>query len=119
LRSRDSCWAVASAITTARSGNPRSRATWAIVRAFATCSAVTVNGDPVIVQSPATGGLPVFWLSQATPTRTAAATTSAGHQRETSHRFFRRVRFFLLPATAGRRRWDGRRRVVLLLVPAG
>jgi len=61
----------------------------------------------------------VLALSQATPTRTAAATTSAGHQRFTSHCFFRRVRFFLLPLPVGRRRWGGRRRVVLLLVPAG
>src|SRR3954470_3548804 len=111
-------------MTMARSGSPRSRPTCAMVAALATCSLVSVMDRPAIVQCPGTGGTPLFSLSQATPTRTAAATTSAGHHRFASQPFFRRP-FFLLPATVGRRRvagprlFDGLRRAVLLLVPAG
>src|SRR3954447_7687253 len=111
-------------MTTARSGRPRSRATEAIVFAFSICSVGSVTEAPVIVQCPGTGGTPLSSLSQATPTRTAAATTIAGHQRAASQPFFRRALFFRLPASAGRRALGfrfpaGRRRVVVLLVPAG
>src|SRR3954447_11000077 len=111
-------------MTTARSGRPRSRATEAIVFAFSICSVVSVTEAPVIVQCPGTGGTPLFSLSQATPTRTAAATTSTGHHRFGSQPFFVRRVFFVRPRDAGRRPvgrrfWVGRRRVVLLLAPEG
>src|SRR4051812_31663227 len=94
-----------------------------MIFAFCTCSAVSVSEDPAMVHRPATGAASL--LSQATPTRTAAATPRAGPPRLTPQPLRRRAFFrFLLPATAGRRREGGRRlgvegRRVLLRPPAG
>src|SRR3954463_15680475 len=64
-------------MTTARSGRPRSCATPAMVTALVTCSGDRVSEEPDTGQSSDTAGPPA--LSHATPTRTAAATGTAGH----------------------------------------
>src|SRR3954447_21997745 len=65
-------------MATARSGRPRSCATPAMVTALVTCSGDRVSEEPDTGQSSDTAGPPA--LSHATPTRTAAAPSSGGHQ---------------------------------------
>jgi hypothetical protein len=81
LRIPDSCIAVASAMTTARSGSPRSQATPAIVAALAACSAVIVIADPGSAQVGACsgGGGAAPSARQASAIRTTTATSPAGH----------------------------------------
>src|SRR3954468_22594082 len=67
-------------MTSARSGRPRSCATPAMVTALVTCSVVRVSEEPDTRQRSDTVGPPVLSVSQASPTRTAAATSRAGHQ---------------------------------------
>src|SRR4051812_72556 len=93
-------------MTTARSDSPRSQATCAIVRAFASCSPVSVTPEAGSVQeSVGTASFPS--ASQARPTTTTSVTRTTGH-----HCAGRSL-------TPLERRREGRRRgVVLLRVPA-
>src|SRR5829696_7404460 len=111
-------------MTIARSGSPRLRATSAMSAALPACSAVTVRADPGTVHRPAIGGTPLLSESQATPTRTAAAISRAGHQRWTAARGDvdrgRCLRCGGLRLPVVLRRVGGRRRTVLpLRAPMG
>src|SRR5688500_14511850 len=79
LRSPDSCCAVARAMTTARSGRPRSQATPAMIAAFPACSRVIVTAEPGREHDGTADAGPSSRL-QATATRTATATSTTDHQ---------------------------------------
>src|SRR3712207_2136975 len=67
-------------MTTARSGRPRSRATPAIVAALVSCSGVRASEEPDTWQRPERPGPSMPREPQASPARTATATSAAGHQ---------------------------------------